>query len=306
MTVIRPVLVCFLLIITSIESVSAEPKRPDHVYAKVQALNEKLVHFLRHDHSGEKLVIVSPIFQRREIQPRHVYQKALDVELKLAGILRANGIEVTETQKVELRPYAPDQVFAVMDRIIERVDRLLTSHDLAFSSELGSMVEKKPRDVYQLLRRVERFLLKMGASTTMPGHVLRRARVLAGLVKKLCLGETCKGLSLQEVTPGEIIIPRNVYKETYDFIHELNQFVEKKKVPLRGGVIALPALNTLVTPADVNEVMSTALADTIGVIQHYGHSGYIELKGVDVHAMPRDVWQQIQYARRVIARLNSL
>jgi hypothetical protein len=284
----------------SVTSVNAQEKKPTDVYNMVQHLNEGLVNLLRRSHGSNIALTIDRRLIGAEYQPRHVFQKALDIELKLLKLMQVNGVRIETTKRLAIQPYSPDQVFALINGLHKKVDSLLLSHGMKVHAEQKKNQKKEPENVYHLLERMDRFLLKMGAPSSQPGHVLRRAQAIAFLAEKLCKQPVCTKISRHVPAQTDHIIPMNVYLETYRFITSLDHYVTTKKVPLKGGVLALPIHNGMITPAQVNDLMGVALADMIEVTQLRTNLRAVDLQDINLNAMPRDVWVEINYARRLL------
>lgn len=283
----------------------AEEVTPSEVYIKVQELNEGLVALLRQKSASRYAIQLNREVQKHEIRPRHVYQMVLDIESKLTEVMRANGVEAPRTNRISVRPYAPRDVSNLLDKLRSRIDRLLAYYQAEKPSPDGPSVSaRQPVDVFYSLERMERFLLKMGAPATQPGHVLRRAVAIAHVAEKLCTRPSCQNIVRKDVSVQDLIIPVHVYQETYRFIDTLHHFVKKYNIDLPGGVVALRPESEMITPAQVNKLMGMALADTIGVAQYGADLKAVELPVFNPEAFPRHVWREINYARRLIAVMN--
>jgi len=288
-----------------LSSAFAENKRPADVYVKVQHLNEGLVSLLRQNIGKRFSIRVSSELLQNEFHARHVFQLALDIELKLIALMRANGVAAEKTRTLLVRPYSPAEVFKLLERLHKKINVLLSLYHVIIPRKSIRENGKKPEDVYHLLERMDKFLLKMGAPATQPGHVLRRASAIAILMERLCNNWRCSLVKRTQINAGDMIIPMHVYQETYRFINALNTYVKARKVPLKGGVLALPPKQGLVTPAQVNALMGITLADTIAVSQYHHKQGTVDLREFNEKAMPRDVWREINYARRLLDTLNE-
>lgn len=279
---------------------------PSDVYVKVQQLNEGLVSLLRQKSTSRYAIQLNREVLKNQIRPRHVYQMVLDIELKLTEVMRANGVEAPRTNLISVRPYAPRDVSNLLEKLRSRIDRLLAYYQAEKSTPNAPPVSpREPVDVFYSLERMERFLLKMGAPATQPGHVLRRAVAIAYVAEKLCKLPSCQNIVRKDVHVQDLIIPVHVYQETYRFINALHFFVKKYNIDLPGGVVVLRPEKEMITPAQVNKLMGIALADTIGVAQYGADLKEVELPVFNPEAFPRHVWREINYARRLIAVMNA-
>jgi len=281
----------------------AEEVQPKDVYSKVQHLNEGLVTLLRHNMRSDFAIQVTSELMDNAIQPRHVYQLALDVELKLAAIVRANGVKVPPIHRILARPYTPKDVADLLEVMHQRIERLLEYFKIPENPYYKEHGEREPLDVFYALERMDRFLLKMGAPTVQPGHVFRRAYAVAGLAEKLCRFDVCSDIRRRTLADDDVIIPAHVYQETYRYIDALHLYVKKYKTHLTGGVLALKPQDGMIRPGQVNKLMGIALADTIAVAKESFELDAIELTPFKTDTIPRDVWREINYARRLLEKM---
>jgi hypothetical protein len=278
----------------------ADEAGPKGMYSKVQHLNEGLVTLLRQNMQSTFAIQVDPKLLGNAIQSRHVYQLALSIELKLNAILQANGVSSSPTRRIMARPYSSGDVSRLLSRMQSRIDRLLSYYNVTELPNYKEFEERGSVDVYYALERMDRFLLKMGAPVVQPGHVLRRARALAGLAQKLCQVAACEQVRRRALAKDDVIIPAHVYQEAYRFIEGLNQYVNVYNISLPGGVLALKPQERMVQPAQVNKLMGVALADTIAVAKEAGVAEVVEFSDFNLHAIPRDVWREINFAQRLL------
>ncbi len=295
----------FCLTVFGIPFVQAQEKQSIDVYNMVEDLNEGLVYLLRYSHGSNIGSRIDRKLIGAPLQPRHVFQKALDVEQKLTFLMQTNGVRSEETKRLAIQPYSPEQVFELINALYVKVDSLLHSYGMAVHVQGERDKRKEPEDVYHLLERMDRFLLKMGAPASQPGHVFRRAQAIVFLAEKLCKGAVCKKVSRLVPPKNKHIIPLNVYEETYHLISALDRYVSTYRVALEGGVLALPVYNGMITPGQVHDLMGVVLADMIAVIQKRTTLHGLDLQDVNLEIMPRNVWVEVNYARRLLEAMSN-
>lgn len=279
---------------------AAGKKDTSDVYMKVQHLNEGLVTLLRRNFGHNQDIRVEERLLQSEIRPRHVFQRALDVENKLLALMRLNGMDIEATRTIQIQPYSPNQVFKLLERLDVHVQELLSFHGMQAGGLKKASGNQKNKDVFHLLARMEKFLLKMGAPATQPAHVLKRARAIALISSHLCTIERCRYITRHIPSEDEFITPLHVYQETYRFIAGLDQYVRKNRIFLDGGVLALPVEQSLIQPSHVNNIMGVVLADLISIMNHRRAMTFFDFPPIWSNVMPRDVWMEINYARRLL------
>ncbi len=293
-----------LMACSSISSAAEEIKDPSDVYSKISQLNNKFVEMMRFQFRQKPNVEIEDYLISREIQPRHVFQLALDVEGKIISLMRVYGVDVMPSRGLQVREYSPTEVFNLVESLTEKTQSLLSFSQINTRVADDIHTDKVPADVYHLLRRMEIVLIKMGAPKTRPGNVLKRAQAIAFVASTLCRHSLCDDVKKADMR-DRTITPNEVYEETYKFISALERYVLNYGVDIKGGVLALPIEKKHITPTDVNHLMSVALADAIAVMQNDNKMSHITLDSFNPDAMPKNVWREIDYARRLLQVMIS-
>ena len=285
--------------------VLAEGTTPSDVYARVTQINDRLIAVLRKNQGHRVEIPALADIPDRQIYPRHVFQRALDIERMLTAVMRMNSMESEATKTFEVRTYSPDEVKVLIDNINRMVEKIMDVNGVEKNQPLRAFTGKKPGNVYALLDRLESFLIDMGAPTPQPAAVLRRAQVIARLAAQMCTAGSC--LSIRRLPVKEIRVKRpiDVYLETYGLVLALNAFAIKSGTEIPGGVLALPPHSGLITPLQVNHLMGTVLADFIAIGERRGFRGNVVLPDSKSAASPRDVWREVSFAHRIVRALSD-
>lgn len=276
---------------------------PSDVYARVTQINDRLATVLEKNQGDHALEQLSKLPTDGEIFPRHVFQRALDVEQQLIALLRMNSINREATSIIEVRKYKPDQVIVLINDINSMVEMIMDVNNITRDSPLKVVEGKKPVSVYLLLNRLEVFLFKMGAPSTQPHQVLRRAQTISFLADQLCPPTQCGDVRHERLLHIPPKRPIDVYVEVFGLIGAMRDLVLKTGMPIDGGVLVPEVERGLITPKNVNKVLGGVLADFIEISKARGFSGAVEMPVMAATASPREVWQEVNYARRKIANL---
>lgn len=275
---------------------------PNDVYTKVLHMNEGLSVFIRGNLGQQLNWRPKPELLANELQPRHVFQKALTVERKLTALMRIYGLKVHQTSIVQVQNYSPQQVYKLLDGLNKNVMRLIGGEDR--KSRVQIATNKKPRDVYGLLDRMDKFLVRMGAPVTQPFHVLQRMKALVKVASTLCRPEQCAQIKRAVLSSHEVRTPLHVYEEVYRLIDEIDGYTKQYDVNIDGGVYAPEIEKALITPSHVNSVVEIAFADLVAIANQQGYEFAITLPPVYGFALPRDVWVEANFARRLLQAAN--
>lgn len=276
---------------------------PSDVYARVTQINDRLATVLEKNQGEQALEQLSMLPTDGEIFPRHVFQRALDVEQQLIALLRMNSINREATRLIEVRKHKPDQVIVLINDINSMVEMIMDVNNITRDAPLKVVEGKKPVSVYLLLNRLEVFLFKMGAPSTQPHQVLRRAQTISFLADQLCPTDQCSDIRHEPLLHVPPKRPIDVYVEVFGLISAMRDLVLKTGMPIDGGVLVPEVERGLITPKNVNKVLGGVLADFIEISKARGFSGVVEMPIMQATASPREVWQEVNYARRKVLRL---
>lgn len=277
---------------------------PSDVYRKVQSLNQGMVLLLRKQSGQLDDIHLNTALFESPISPRHVYQRVLDLEQKLVGLMRLNSLNVEETSRVEIRQYEPAHVYGLVENIADVIESLLVANGIDVPLERSVNGSKVPKDVYFLLERMEGLLLKMGAPSTQLYHFMRRARALSVMASRICQMPYCARIQRNALAGDQVLTPVDIYLEVYRFIHAMDEYAQKRKLQVPGGILALSKRTNIVSPSDINSLLGVALADFVAVIDQMGQFNVLDLEPYQLNVGPKEVWSEIHYARLLLEAMT--
>ncbi|NVK17281.1 MAG: hypothetical protein HWE30_01150 [Methylocystaceae bacterium] len=240
------------------------------------------------------------------LQNRHIFQRAIDIDLRLNAYLRMLGQDIAGHTTLDIKPYNVEDVRQLMMNIHTKFDdyaitnNIINEHEFASLNGFDLSSNASSRNPFSTLDRIELLLLELGSPSIQPNHVLHRARLISRLVKNLCDTDKCSEIPTalpQAITPKR---PIHVYNEANKLIFLLKLYSDKNKIPLKGGVTILKPSSHVITPAQVNRLCGVVLADLIAINHLLFGPSKMEVGEPPVSATPSLVWQQINYAKRLL------
>jgi hypothetical protein len=298
---VKPYLSVFVILMALwVKPVKAAEEDMGNVFSELYFLNQEMANIFKTDLGNSFFAQLPPKLFSNDIAVRHVYQKALDIERKVVQILRLNGIDENETSTLVLEPPTNETVFELVSNIHGMVDKLMDRYQVKHTHAKEFFDEKDPQNIYRLLRRLEVFLTKMGAGTIQPRDVLRKAMAVAFMSHQICEQAKCVMPKKVEIPDGNTIVPFDVYREAYLYLHNLRQYAHTAGLSIPGDVHAPYFEHHFITPAQVNEVMGFALADAMAIGHALGKGGEVRLTDMGEATRPANVWREIYQARQYI------
>ena len=276
---------------------------PNEVYGRVIEIIDDLAE-IRKVNTG--IFLDQPIdleLLKNELQPRHVYQQALEVERRLNQLLRMAGKKLDRPGGLEFREHTPADVRQRVDKIFDGVGYLREINNLGARQKTPRKFKNKvPSNVYGVLGRASLFLEKLSAPAPQPPDVLIRAKTISNLLAMLCPAPDCV---LPQYTTASNKRPTDVYIKAYELIHTVYKVTETMNWNIPGGIVAPRVSSDTVSPTAVNQVLGTLLADLIALHVALGTEGTLPRPQRDAEATPTNVWIEIDYANQIALALNA-
>jgi hypothetical protein len=242
----------------------------------------------------------------KTILPRHIFQRAMDIEHHLNAFINMMGQPAADPKIIEIRPYNTDDTNQIIKRIhnkfedFSKLSRMID--DTQFTHDHKDLHNKKEdvRDSFNALDRIEILLMELGSPSVQPNLVLRRANMIRTLVQKLCTSAPCSSISPKSPAPLAFISPINVFNEAHQLIMLLDLFAHHNGLSIQGGITVISPSSSIITPRQVNRLCGVLLADLIALNYAKFGPGTIAVEEITGPASPTQVWQQINYARRLL------
>ena len=149
------VVMVFLLLVAPLDSHSAlTSKTPDDVFRRAEDLKQKVLEL----RLKQGITRPWPDIQRQtEKEPRHVYQKSLEVLGKIArlrDIKKMGPITVPHYPSTEI---TENEVFGLVDRLVSEME-IIQPEKMVLEMELKEQVIKSQNDVYEILWEISKAL----------------------------------------------------------------------------------------------------------------------------------------------------
>lgn len=276
---------------------------PDEVYSRVNNISDQLSQIYSRNLGHSANISLSKKLKESKTQPRHVFQRALDVERQMTALLIMNSLQAERTTEIAIKRYQPDDVIKIVNSINGRVSKIKFAIGIFDDRPLKKFGQKKSENIYLALNRVQKLLLRLGASATQPPDVLQRARLILALVKRLCKKFICDEIPYRPKNSISEKRPIKVYVEAYRLLAALFDVEEKMQINIKGGVFALPIESGLITPTSVNKVLGTVLADLVEINRLNNLTDPISIPPREGRGTPIEVWREVDYARRLTLNL---
>ena len=299
-------LLSLLMTLVSIpdSSIAQEKANPNSVYARVNQIKDRLSQIYKKNLGTLSKIVVSQEFKGRRYYPRHVFQRVLDIERQITGLLKLNSLKPKPITVIKIQKYTPDHVMALANSIYARTGEVRTAIELPDIDKTAEKLKgKKPINVYVSLDRVETLLQRIGAPPVQPPDVLQRAQMVVHLISNLCATLKCDKLEKRPISEISLMRPIKVYAEVYRLIVAINDFEKKLANRIDGGILAPDMESGLIIPYTVHKVAGIILADLIEINRLNGELTELNIPRRSGQGSPIQVWREFDYARRLALSL---
>lgn len=284
-------------------AVSAQSAKPADVLLVVDTVREELKLMFKASLS------TPPTVQRLDLnpkRPRHVYQKAREVFLKVQVLRRLNGLKETRLPAAPTSEVTPANV---RDLVYASRDGLKELYPLYWIPETEVSASKKnnasPTDVYQGLHGLSQLVDALGIPPIVPNDVFRIAQVIEQDMGKLYearMGQAYSG-SLPEPARGKS--PKDVYDAEMALLADLKAFTESaENAAIPAGISIPPQFEGRITPGRVLEIGNSVLAE-IGSLKVLASADMRqELPAPPAGRTPSNVFDRITAAHQILRALK--
>ncbi|MCK0069367.1 hypothetical protein [Kordiimonas laminariae] len=283
--------------------VKAQSAKPADVLLVVDTVKEELKLLFKAS------LMTAPSLKRLELnpkRPRHVYQKAREVFLKVQVLRRLNGLDEMRLPEAPTSEVTPANV---RDLVYASRDGLQELYPLYWIAEVSVEVPKKnnasPTDVYQGLQGVSQLVDALGIPPVVPNDVYRIAQVIEQDMGKLYaarMGQAYSG-SLPEPASGKS--PKDVYEAEMAFLADLKAFTESaENAAIPAGISIPPQFEGRITPGRVLEIANSVLAEVGSLKVLAGADMRQELPEPPAGRTPSNVYDRIVTAHQLLRALK--
>lgn len=284
---------------------------PAHAYDKdfsiySENLTRHLVSAMRKMYADDTVNIEACTSCYNNMQDRHFYQRAKDVDHQLDAFLRMIGIETQALLPLELKRYTKQDVTEAVIRLHSKFEkfaldtRMIDPDSADLNHKKVAETQKRKINPLTTLDRIELLLSELGSPSIQPNTVLHRARLLSELVKRLCADGPCKTVPHKLPTPIKVKRPVHVFLELNLLIMEIDAYVKKHDLTALNGVANVKARGNVITPAEVYRLAGVALADLIAINHLKFGPSDIYIGQIPAAANPTEVWREVNYATRLL------
>jgi hypothetical protein len=242
----------------------------------------------------------------KTIQDRHLFQRAMDIEHHLNALKKMMGQQIAAPEIIEIKPYGANDTNKIIMRIHDNFKNFAELSQIINQAQFSEdhtdlrSTNNDMRNPYNTLDRIEILLMELGSPSVQPNLVLRRARMISSLVKELCTSQDCASVNPRSPEPFDFKRPINAFNEAQHLIILLDKFARQNSLNISGGVTVIPPSSAIITPRQVNRLYGVLLADLIALNYEKFGPGTIPVEKIVVSASPTQVWQQINYAKRLL------
>ncbi|WP_126464965.1 hypothetical protein [Candidatus Terasakiella magnetica] len=238
------------------------------------------------------------------MKPRHVFQRAMDIDHHLTTFLEMHGFQAEYTQEIAIKDYQLEDIVELLYNIENKIEAVTTAVGLQINHSGLKFNPAIRRNLFNLLDRIEIFLLNMGSPSVKPYVVYQKAVMIRQFVEGLCRDNLCDQVEETKIEMLAPKLPLEAYREANKFIVSLKKYMDKNQLKIEGGVTAPKIVPEMITPRIVNRTCSVILADLIALHHHLNGDSVITRPVTDKNISPKHVWHQLNYARRVLEALT--
>lgn len=292
---IKPIGLIFLtaLFLTGQSLAAPGPKKtPSHVYQTVSNIGAELN--LLHDANLSSPKSNAPRYKGR--RPRHVYQKAREVLIKVNTLRWLNGVSRVEIPQPPAREIVPGDVNVMVDASLQAVRGLRGIFGVSVKSRPAPLVTgKTPSDVYNNLARVSVMIDGLGIPSIVPNDVYRLMQTVmnefAAIKRTRDSGTDVGGASKSK---GKS--PKHVYFKGLDLLKALKKLTANSNYSIAGGVKLIEQTSGNVSPGHVLDLIGNILAEVSAIKSRLGIKDAMVFAAPPSGKTPSDVFDSLEQA----------
>ena len=237
--------------------------------------------------------------------PRHVFQKAREVLLKVEALRKLKGLPENPVPQVAVREIVPADTMKLLTQALADTKELASAFGNPPMPPAPPLVEgKTPTDAYDKLSKVSLSLDGLGLPASVPNDVYR---ITLTMVSDIELIRAARKISTPVAEPGEISPkkPADVYDIAYTLLSDLKTLVESNPdYAIPKGIILPNKRAGTIKPSYALEMMNLVQAETTAIKAKVGATKPTELAPPQSGKSPTDTYRQETLARALIATLK--
>ncbi len=240
-------------------------------------------------------------------RPRHVYQKAREVFLKIQILRRLNGLQANNLPTTPTQEVTPGDVRNLVDSSRRGLKEIIPLYWV--NDSIQEPLKKNsatPTDVYRGLHEVSQLLDGLNIPPVVPNDVYRVALLIQSDMQKLYAARTGKSFDtsgFQTNTSGKT--PKDVYEAEYAFLEALKQFSETaENAQIPAGISLPPRETQAINPGKVLELGNSILAEISSLKTVSNAEMQSELPAPPAGKNPSNVYDTITNASLILQALK--
>ncbi|WP_220495756.1 hypothetical protein [Oceanospirillum sediminis] len=269
-------------------------------YALVSLLHNDLTQ-LYQLYSKDEKAVTQPVSTQK--QPRHVYQKALEVLGKINRLRVIKGLGPVATPHYPVRLITPDEVYGLVKHVRNELHLLIPEDQR--KNRTTPVIHKNivPGDVYSSLQwaslRIDPLL---GVRGYTPNEVYQLAEYIVEQIRFLRLSQNLAEIRKKPAkTSGKH--PNHALKAAIDLQQKVFQAQINLWMPLPEKPPEIP--HRVISPTDVYDALQVILAELQRMKYRLGVNREIPYPALKTNKTPDDVIQLLVYASNLIPSFNS-
>ncbi len=235
-------------------------------------------------------------------RPRHVFQKAREVYLKVQKLKEAKGDRASPLEPFPVRSVKPQDVKQLVDKSLADLKSLRRKFGTQAPQEFAFTSGKTPTDVYMNLANAGDSIDALGIAKTVPNDVYQLVYTIIGDLKTI---RDKKGITSEINQPPAATgkKPKDVYLESLSLLEKLKKLTEKKDYTIPGGVVLLNQISGRITPGIVLDALNNSLAEIGAIKQVTGVTAPTVIAPKSSGKTPSDVFMAVKKAHAIVDTL---
>ncbi|WP_228073815.1 hypothetical protein [Kordiimonas pumila] len=225
-----------------------------------------------------------------ERMPRHVWQKAREVLIKIQYLQAREGIPPLALPPSYTGDIAPSDVKILVDAAFDALRTIREKEGLSQPDYARFQAGKTPTDVYQNLSILSLLLDTILKTSITPSDVYRVAQSVNDVLHQIY---EIKGLTAPNANASNISgkSPRDVYRLSLELMRKLDRLTRTPGYAIPGGVVILQPIAGRITPSDVINAQESILADVQAMGLSIMGVKPIEIPHFETGKIPSDVYR---------------
>ncbi len=289
----------FLILLTPLPAMARviADKTPSDVYSQALVLADGV-------RSLQKINQIDTPWPKAVIQvgrqPRHVFQKALEILAKINRYRSIHKLGSISTPRIMGRDITPNEVHTVVRRLVDEVALLLPK--VKHAKNVIKKSDKSPNDVYQLLLEISTAIDPLlGGQEFSPSEVHARAIQILEMVRFIRNSQHLSDeVSQPERTQG--LHPNHALEHS---IKLLETIASSERNLWMTPVAVTSTPERVITPAEVYDSLHSVLGELQYIQFRLGLERYIETPEPLPGKTPDDVIQALKWSEQIMPRFTS-